>query len=156
MTQVRDARRREFKIFGILKRLWIPLLVVVVVVAGGFAVMRLRAIFGSDDRPSYADTKNNDTRPFNPKHMIYEVFGAPGTVANISYFDLNADPQHIEGASLPWSLDIAMSDAAAVGSVVAQGDSDNIGCRIIVDGKVKTEKVSDQVNAFTSCLLKSA
>ena len=156
IAQVRDARRREFKIFGILRRLWIPLLVVVVVVTGGFAVSRLRGIFGSDNRPSYADTKNNDTKPFNPKHLTYEVFGAPGTVANISYFDINADPQHIQGASLPWSLDFTISDASAVGSVVAQGDSDNIGCRIIVDGKVKTEKVSDQVNAFTSCLLKSA
>jgi hypothetical protein len=156
MTQVRDARRREFKISGILRRLWIPLLVLVVVVAGGFAVSRLRAIFGSDNRPSYADTQNNDTKPFNPKHMIYEVFGAPGTVADISYFDLNADPQHIDGMSLPWSLDLPISNGAAVGSVVAQGDSDNIGCRIIVDGKVKTEKVSDQVNAFASCLLKSA
>jgi nitrate reductase NapE component len=156
MTQARDARRREFKIFGILKRLWIPLLVVVVLVAGGFAVSRLRAIFGSDVRPAYADTENADTKPFNPKHLTYEVFGSPGTVANISYFDLNADPQHIQGASLPWSLDFAMTATSAVGSVVAQGDSDDIGCRILVDGKVKTEKVSNQVNAFTSCLLKSA
>jgi hypothetical protein len=156
MTQVQDARRREFKIFRILKRLWIPLLVVVVVAAGGFAVSRLRAIFGVDNRPSYADTESNNTKPFNPKVLTYEVFGSPGTVANISYFDINADPQHIDGASLPWSLDFTISDASAVGSVVAQGDTNNIGCRIIVDGKIKTEKTSDQVNAFTSCLLKSA
>jgi hypothetical protein len=139
-----------------LKRLWIPLLVVAVVVAGGFAVSRLRAIFGVENRPAYADTENNDTKPFNPKHLTYEVFGSPGTVASISYFDVNADPKHIEGTSLPWSLDFTISDASAVGSVVAQGDSNNIGCRIIVDGNVKIEKVSDAVNAFTSCLLKSA
>ena len=128
----------------------------VVIAAGGFAVSRLHGIFGSDKRPSYADTKVNDSKPFNPKHLTYEVFGSPGTVANISYFDVNAEPQHIEGASLPWSLDFAITETSAVGSVVAQGDSDNIGCRILVDGEVKTERTSNQVNAFTSCLLKSA
>jgi len=130
--------------------------VLVVIAAGGFAVSRLHGIFGSDKRPSYADTKVNDSKPFNPKHLTYEVFGSPGTVANISYFDVNAEPQHIEGVSLPWSLDFAITETSAVGSVVAQGDSDNIGCRIIVDGEVKTERTSNQVNAFTSCLLKSA
>ena len=149
-------RWRGFTIFGVLRRLWIPLLVLVVIAAGGFVVSRLHGIFGSDKRPSYADTKVNDSKPFNPKHLTYEVFGSPGTVATISYFDVNAEPQHIEGASLPWSLDFAITVASAAASVVAQGDSDEIGCRIIVDDEVKAEKVSNQVNAFTSCLLKSA
>jgi Mycobacterium membrane protein len=150
------SRWRRFTIFGVLRRLWIPLLVLVVIVAGGFTVSRLHGIFGSEKRPSYADTKINDTQPFNPKHLTYEVFGPPGTVANISYFDVNAEPQHIEGASLPWSLDFAITVASAAASVVAQGDSDEIGCRIIVDGEVKTERTSNQVSAFVSCLLKSA
>jgi MmpS family membrane protein len=149
-------RWRGFTIFRVLRRLWIPLLVLVVIAAGGFVVSRLHGIFGSDKRPSYADTKVNDSKPFNPKHLTYEVFGSPGTVATISYFDVNAEPQHIEGASLPWSLDFAITVASAAASVVAQGDSDEIGCRIIVDGEVKTERTSNQVNAFTSCLLKSA
>ena len=149
-------RWRGFTIFGVLRRLWIPLLVLIVIAAGGFVVSRLHGIFGSDKRPSYADTKVNDSKPFNPKHLTYEVFGSPGTVANISYFDVNAEPQHIEGASLPWSLDFALTETSAVGSVVAQGDSDHIGCRIIVDGEVKTERTSNQVSAFVSCLLKSA
>jgi hypothetical protein len=147
---------RRATIFRLLRKLWIPLLVVVVVAAGGFAVSRLRSIFGTDNRPSYADTKFNDSKPFNPKHLTYEVFGAPGTVANVSFFDVNADPQHIQGVTLPWSLDFAITETSAVGSIVAQGDTDEIGCRIIVDGQVKTEKTSNQVNAFTSCLLKSA
>jgi hypothetical protein len=150
-----DTRRR-LTIFGVLRRLWIPLLVLVVIGAGGFAVSRLHGIFGSEKRPSYADTSVNDTAPFNPKHLTYEVFGPPGTVANISYFDVNAEPQHIRGASLPWTLQFAITEASAVGSVVAQGDTDRIGCRIIVDNEVKAEKISNQVNAFTSCLLKSA
>ncbi|GFG75229.1 siderophore export accessory protein MmpS4 [Mycobacterium botniense] len=117
---------------------------------------RLHGIFGSEKRPSYADTKINDTQPFNPKQLTYEVFGPPGTVADISYFDVNADPQLVEGARLPWSVKFATTQAAVVGSIVAQGDSDSIGCRIVVDGEVKAEHVSHEVNAFTFCLLKAA
>jgi hypothetical protein len=136
--------------------LWIPLIILVVIAAGGFTVTRLHSVFGSEKRPSYADTKINDTKPFNPKHLTYEVFGPAGTVATISYFDVNADPQHIEGVPLPWSLDIATTQATAVGSIAAQGDSDSIGCRIMVDGEVKAERISNEVNAFTFCLLKAA
>jgi Mycobacterium membrane protein len=149
-------RWRGFTIFRVLRRLWILLLVLVVAGVGGFTVFRLHGVFGSEKRPAYADTNSSDTKPFNPKHLTYEVFGPPGTVANISYFDVNAEPQHIQGASLPWSLRFAISKTSAMGSVVAQGDSDRIGCRIIVDDEVKAERISNQVNAFTSCLLKSA
>jgi hypothetical protein len=134
---------------------WIPLVILVVIAMGGFTVTRLHSVFGSEKRPSYADTKV-DTKPFDPKHFRYEVFGPPGTVANISYFDIDANPQRVEGAPLPWSVEFATSQATAVGSVVAQGDSDSIGCRILVDGVVKAEKISNEVNAFTFCLLKAA
>jgi len=156
MTPGRGAKRRGLSIFAVLRRLWIPLLVLVVVAAGAFAVSRLHGLFGSEKRPSYADTNVADSKPFDPKHLTYEVFGPPGTVASISYFDVNAEPQHIDAAPLPWTLDFALTDTSAVGSVVAQGNANSIGCRILVDGEVKTEKTSNQVNAFTSCLLKSA
>lgn len=155
--QARNAPRNSNRasIFRVLKRLWIPLVILVVVAAGGFTVARLHNVFGSEKRPSYADTKIKDTKPYNPKHLRYEVFGPPGTVASISYFDVNADPRHVD-AHLPWSIDISTTEATAVGSVTAQGDSDSIGCRITVDGEVKAERISDEVNAFTFCLLKSA
>jgi Mycobacterium membrane protein len=156
MAQRVEAGGGNLRILGLLRRLWIPLLVLVVIGAGGFTVSRLHSIFGSEKRPSYGDTKINDAKPFNPKHMTYEVFGPPGTVATISYFDLNADPQDVEGASLPWSLRFEVTKATAMGSIVAQGDSDSIGCRIIVDDEVKTERISNEVNALTFCTLKSA
>lgn len=117
---------------------------------------RLHGVFGSEKQLSYSDTRAEDSKPYNPKHLRYEVFGPPGTVAEIAYFDVNGDPQRIKGAPLPWTLEFALTAASAVGNVIAQGDSNSIGCRILVDDKVKTEKVSNEVNAFTFCLLKSA
>jgi hypothetical protein len=128
----------------------------VVIGVGGFTVSRLHGIFGSEKRSSYADTKINDVKPYDPKHLTYEVFGPPGTVATISYFDVDGEPRFVRGASLPWSLNLAFTQAAVVGNIVAQGDSDSIGCRIVVDGEVKAERISNEVNAFTSCLLKAA
>jgi hypothetical protein len=77
-------------------------------------------------------------------------------VADISYFDVDGEPRFIHGASLPWSQEFAITAAAGLGNVAAQGDSDSIGCRIVVDGVVKAEKITDEVHAFTFCLLKAA
>ena len=44
---------------------------------------------------------------------------------------------------------------AVVGNVVAQGNGDSIGCRIIVNGEVKDERTVNKVDAYTFCLDKS-
>lgn len=155
----RPERRQEVKgtsIFRVLQRSWIALVIVMVVGLGGFTVWRIHGIFGSDKRPSYSDSATDDSKPFNPKRLTYEVFGPPGTVADIGYFDVNADPKRVDRAQLPWSLNLTTTSAAVMGNIVAQGNSNTIGCRIVVDGVVKAEKVTHEVNAFTYCLLKAA
>jgi hypothetical protein len=151
-----SRRNRGFSISRVLRRLWVPLVILAVVVGGGFTVSRLHGIFGSEKQLSYSDTRVDNAKPFNPKHLRYEVFGAPGTVADISYFDVNGEPQHLKGAHLPWSLEFAVTSATAIGNVMAQGDSDSIGCRIFVDDVVKAEKTTNETSAFTFCLLKAA
>ncbi|GAY14805.1 hypothetical protein MSZK_15310 [Mycobacterium sp. shizuoka-1] len=143
-------------IFGLLSHLWIPLIVIAVLAAGGLAVSRLHGIFGSETALSYGDTKNDKGKPYNPKKMKYEVFGPPGTPAQISYFDENGDPVH-QDVTLPWSLEFPISAAAGIGSIAAQGDSETIGCRITVDGVVKADNTTThEVSSFVSCLLKAA
>lgn len=117
---------------------------------------RVHNAFGSEKRPSYAEGHVEDTKPVIYKKLVYEVFGPAGTVADISYFDVDSAPRQVEGASLPWSLTITSDSPAVIGSVVAQGDSESIGCRIVVDGETKAEKVTDEVNAFTYCLVQGA
>ncbi|AGC60837.1 MULTISPECIES: MmpS family protein [Mycobacterium] len=138
-----------------LSRTWIVLVIVAVIIVGGFSVHRIRGFFASEKRESYSDS-NLDNKPFNPKEITYEVFGPPGTVADISYFDVNSDPQQVEGAVLPWTLHFTTNLAAVMGNLVAQGNTNSIGCRITADGKVKAERVSNEVNAYTYCLVKSA
>jgi nitrate reductase NapE component len=147
---------KGFSIFRVLERVWIPLVIAVVVGLGGFTVWRIHGIFGSEKRPSYSDTGTDDSKPFNPKRLTYEVFGPPGTVADISYFDVNADPQRVDGAKLPWTMKLTTKAASVMGNIVAQGNSDTIGCRIVVDDVVKAEKIAHEVNAFTFCVLKGA
>lgn len=143
-------------IFKLLSRIWIPLVILAVLVVGGFVVYRVHSYFASEKRESYADSNLVSNKPFNPKQIVYEVFGPPGTIADISYFDVNSDPQRIDGAQLPWSLRMTTTLAAVMGNLVAQGNTDSIGCRIIVNGVVKAERVSNEVNAYTYCLVKSA
>ena len=43
-----------------------------------------------------------------------------------------------------------------MGSIVAQGDSDGIGCRFVVGGVVRAEPIAHEVDASTVWLLKAA
>jgi hypothetical protein len=58
--------------------------------------------------------------------------------------------------TLPWTLTIMATVPAVIASVVAQGDSDDIGCRITVNDKVKDQRSSAGHHAQTSCLVKAA
>jgi hypothetical protein len=92
----------------------------------------------------------------SPGSVVYEVFAPVGTVADISYFDLNPDPHRLDRARLPWSLQITANVPAVMGNVAAQGDSSSIGCRMVVNGRVKAERTSNEVNAYPHCLVKGA
>ncbi len=131
------------------------LVAVAVIVLAGFAVYRLHGIFASRDVVSTPSGSDNNIVPFNPKHVVIEVFGPPGTVATITYTDVNAQPQRADAVPLPWAYDTTTTQPSVFVNVQAQGDSDSIGCRIKIDDVVKDERSADNVNAFTYCLDKS-
>jgi hypothetical protein len=89
------------------------------------------------------------------KRVVLEVYGPPGTVATINYLDVNAQPQRVDDTTLPWSYNITTTEPAVFTNVMAQGDSDSIGCRIIIDGVIKDERSVNALNAYTYCLDKS-
>ena len=138
-----------------LSRRWTLLVAVVVVAVAGFTVYRLHGIFASQDVTSTPSGSENDIVPFNPKHVVLEVFGPPGTVATITYLDVNAQPQRADAVTLPWAYDTTTTQPAVFVTVTAQGNSSSIGCRIKIDDRVKDERTVNTLNAFTYCLDKS-
>lgn len=140
-----------------LRRHWLPLTVLLAVVLGGFVVFRLHGIFGSDNEITReASGIANDAKPFNPKRITYDVFGPQGATATINYLDLSANPQSLKQVPLPWTLTLTTTSPSAIPILIAQGSAEAIGCRITVDGKVKDEKSTEGVDAFTFCQVKSA
>ena len=138
-----------------LLRRWMVLVAVFVIALAGFAVYRLNGIFGSQDVTSTPSGAANEIVPFNPKRVVMEVFGPPGTVATITYLDVNAQPQRVDDATLPWTYDTTTTQPAVFVNISAQGDSHSIGCRIKIDDVVKDERTVNMLNAFTYCLDKS-
>lgn len=128
---------------------------VLVVALAGFGIYRLHGIFGSHDNTSANGGLAGEIVPFNPKQVVLEVFGAPGAVATINYLDVNAQPQQVKDAPLPWSFTITTTEPAVIGNVVAQGNGDTLGCRITVNGEVKDQRTVNKVDAYIFCLDKS-
>jgi hypothetical protein len=150
------APRRKGGVFGALKRVWILLVVLVAVAIAVFCVDRLHGVFGKTELTRPGAGIASDPKPFNPKVVTYEIFGAPGTVATINYLNLDAQPQEAKDVTLPWSITLTTTAPAASANIVAQGDSDSISCRITVNGEVKDQNTTNGVNAETFCLVKSA
>ena len=139
----------------VLRRAWIPLVIILVVVIAGFAVQRIRTFFGAEGIIVTPKNFADDPEPFNPKVVKYEIFGT-GTYADINYLDLDSKPQRVDGAPLPWSLTLSTTAPSVLPNIVAQGDGSSISCRITVDDVVKDERTSNGVTAQTFCLVKSA
>ena len=137
------------------KRAWIPLVLLVVLTVSGFGVVRLHRIFGSQDLNANAGGGIAIVQ-FNPKGVVYEVFGPAGTTASINFWDAEANTHQVNDAPLPWSYTISTVLPAVSANIMAQGDGDRIGCRVTVDGVVRDEQTADGLNAQTFCLVKSA
>jgi hypothetical protein len=111
-------------------------------------------VFGSDGAvvtPVGSDTAEK----FNPKVVTYEVFGS-GSTAIINYTDLKGLPQRTGEVSLRWSLKLDTTVPSVTPNLLAQGNGQSIGCRVVVDDVVKDERTVEGVNPATYCLVKAA
>jgi hypothetical protein len=139
----------------IVRNAWLPLLIVAVVVVGGFAVTRVKSFFGAHDTGVLTTPRLDDSKPFKPKIVKYEIFGSAAH-ANVNYLDLSAQPQRLDGAPLPWALTLSTTAPSVFPNLSAQSDGDVIGCRITVDNEIKDEQTIHGVHALTFCMVKSA
>jgi hypothetical protein len=140
-------------VIAVVKKIWLPVLILAAIVVGALTVAHLRTAFGSD--VALVTPVNNDTaEKFNPKVVVYEVFGTGSAVIN--YTDLDGLPQRTGEVSLPWTLRLETTVPSVMPNLVAQGTGDSIGCRVTVDDEIKDERTSQGVNAATYCLVKAA
>lgn len=139
---------------SMLKRAWLPVLMVVAVAVGVLSVSNLRTVFGSQGA-TVTPVDTDTAEKFNPKVVVYEVFG-PGPTAVINYVDLDGLPQRTGEVSLPWSLRLETTIPSVMPNILAQSDGQTITCRVIVDDEVKDERTAQGVNPATYCLVKAA
>lgn len=137
-----------------LRRTWLPLLVVVAIAVGAVSVSHFRSVFGSHGAvvtPVGSDTAES----FNPKVVTYEVFGS-GSTATINYADLSGVPQRTGEVPLPWTLTLTTTVPSVMPNILAQSNGQTISCRVTVDHVVKDERTAEGVNSATYCLVKAA
>jgi len=141
---------------GLLKRGWVVLVVVAALVAAIAVVSRLRSFFDSD-QPLAPDSGHADLIvPFNIKSVTYEIVGPVGATGLVSYLDANGTTREAGFTGLPWSVTVTTTDPGMLANIVAQGDSETLGCRILVDGAIVAEQQAHGRGAQTFCLDKAA
>ena len=64
---------------GLAKKIWIPLVIVIVVAVAGFTVSRVRTFFGAEGIIVTPKVFADDPEPFDPKVVKYEIFGSGRT-----------------------------------------------------------------------------
>jgi len=141
-------------VLTLLKRAWMPLVVVLALIIGGVAVDRLHGVFPGAGVPK--PDPRDATPPYAAKTAIYEILGPPGTTGVVNWMDAESLPQKANFTTLPWSTTIVAEMPGIFAYVVAQGDSPSIGCRITVDGKLVDQQQVSTRDAQVSCLDKSA
>ena len=142
----------------IVKRAWIPLLLVVVISLGAYAVVRIRDTFGANAAVASGEGNADNTKPFNPKHITYEITGASVGRVDVDYLDENGQPHRVDAALMPWSYTIVTTLPSMSANVVGKAKRtavDALRCRVIVDGQVRDDRRSDDYQPFIYCLVKS-
>ncbi len=146
---VASLRRR------LVNRLWLPTLVAIVAVVAGCVIDSAHRVFGSQDR-TRSPGNNFSIAQFNPKHIEYEVFGELSGWGRVSYWDVNSHAITVDLATLPWTHTEVTVLTTATADITAQVAGGNVGCRIIVDGQVRSEHTATGEHAGVWCQVLSA
>jgi hypothetical protein len=148
-----------------LTRIWIWLLIPAVVALSGFLVYRLHGVFGVHGNAFGGGEVAEEIKPFNPKKLLLEVSGPPGSTATVNYLNQDSHPEQALNVPVPWSKELVTTQPSLPANLVVQGNGSWIACKIYLDDNdgrgpiLKAENRSpdnETNNAFTFCLNKSA
>lgn len=132
-------------------------LVVVVALLGAAAVVgRLRTFFDSDKPYIGASLPADEIKSINTKRVTYQLVGPADATGRVSYLDVDGKTLEAGFTSLPWSVTVSTTDPGVLANVVAQADTANLGCRILVNDTLVAENFAEGRNAQAFCLDKAA
>ena len=139
----------------VIGRVWLPVLTVVVVSIAGVSIYAMHGIFGSQDITKSSGNKFVIAQ-FNPKNIKYEIFGDFGGWGRVTYWNVDSKPVDVNLTALPWSHIETTTMTTATADVTAQAAGGNIGCRITIDDKVRSEHTATGEHAGVWCQVLSA
>jgi hypothetical protein len=139
----------------LLNKFWVPVLTVIVVVVAALAINSFHGIFGSQDVTKSSGNKFVIAQ-FNPKNIKYEIFGDFGGWGRVSYWDVASKPVEVNLTALPWSHIETTTMTTATADITAQVAGGNIGCRITIDDRVRSEHTASGDHAGVWCQVLSA
>ena len=141
---------------GWMKRFWVVVVIVIALIAAVGVVSRLRTFFDSDKPYIGASQPADAIKPINTKRVTYQIVGPPDASGRVSYLDVNGKTIEASFTELPWSVTVSTTDPGVLANVVAQGDTAELGCRILVDDKLVAENFAEGRHAQAFCLDKAA
>lgn len=139
-----------------LGRSWVAVVAAAALVLGGIAVIELRGVFGSEAIFSATGSSAEPLPQSTIKYVRYEIVGPTDARGSLSYLNAHDVPEQVSFDHLPWTYTISTTSPSVIASVVAQGDTDTLRCRITVNGKLTAQQSSSGHHAQVSCLVKAA
>ncbi len=137
-----------------LARTWLPLAAAIVVGAGGIGMWKVHQ--SSAPGPVIAVNGPQAPEQFTPKQLTYELDGTLGAGGMLSYIDIDGHPHTVQLTELPWSHTETTTLTVVSGSISAQVQGGEVGCRILVNGVVHDEQSATRQDADVTCRVKSA
>lgn len=92
----------------------------------------------------------DDPESFDPKVVRYEVFGS-GSAANINYLDLDAKPQRVDAAAIPWSL--TLETARLRRNILAQATEHRSPAASSLTARSRTKNGNRNERVVTYCFV---
>ncbi|AFP39967.1 MmpS2 [Mycolicibacterium smegmatis MC2 155] len=137
-----------------LQKGWLPAVAVIAVGVGSVTVWKVHEM--SAPVPVATVLAAQAPEQFTPKRMTYELFGSPGSGGLLTYVDVDGHPHRVDIAELPWSHTETTTLTVVSGSISGQVKGGEVGCRILVNDRVRDEHSSSHANADVTCRVKSA
>lgn len=130
-------------------------MIIPVAAGGALMIYRLNGVFGSQTLTSALDG-GGEIVSTTLKYVTYEVYGPADTTGMISYADARTQSQEAQFTTLPWTLTLATTKPSVFANIIAQGDGQELGCRITVNGRIRDQKQVSEYSAAVFCLVKAA